>query len=126
MLSDYPGQDHNSVHHIQELINKYLTQDMGCKVVKMHQFTDGCAAQYKSRHCLGDLSCSLPDFDYLVQHNFFETAHAKGEQDAARLHIEQRRSKEMLQRTAIIQDAETMYTCMISYSRTFPIQQHQA
>ena len=23
----------------------------------MHEFTDGCAAQYKSRHCIGDLSC---------------------------------------------------------------------
>lgn len=83
VISDDPGQEHNSVHRVQELINQYLTEDLGCEVRKMHQFTDGCATQYKSRHCLGDLSCSLADYGYLIQRNFFQTSHAKGEQDAA-------------------------------------------
>ena len=56
MLSDDPGQDHDSIHHIQELINKYLTEHLGCKVIRLPEFTDGCAAQYKSRYCLGHLS----------------------------------------------------------------------
>ena len=118
VISDDPGQDHDSVHHVQELINKYLTQDLGCNVIKMHEFTDGCAAQYKSRHCLGDLSCSLADFGYLIQRNFFETSHAKGEQDAAGSHIKQKVSQAVLQRTAIIKDAKTMYDFLLeNFSR---------
>jgi hypothetical protein len=30
----------------------------------MHAFCDGCASQYKSRHCLGDLSNSFREFGY--------------------------------------------------------------
>ena len=50
----------------------------------MHEFTDGCSSQYKSRHCLGDLSFANTEYGYKVFHrNFFETSHAKGPQDAA-------------------------------------------
>ena len=39
---------------------------------------------YKSRHCLGDLSNSFREFGYRkIVRNVFETAHAKGSQDAA-------------------------------------------
>ncbi|CAC5411409.1 unnamed protein product [Mytilus coruscus] len=45
----------------------------------MHEFTDGCSAQYKSRHCIGDISygCSDLGYDKIVR-NFFETSHAAG------------------------------------------------
>ena len=79
----------------------------------MHPFTDGCAAQYKSRHCFGDLSCSLADFDCLIQRNFFETSHAKGQQDAAGSHIKQKVSQAVLHRTAIIKGAKTMYDFLL-------------
>jgi len=64
VISD-PWQDHNcSVHQVQELINQYLIEDLGCEVRKMHQFTGGCAAEYKSEHHLGDLFCSVADYGY--------------------------------------------------------------
>ena len=62
VISDDPIQDHDSVHKVQELIHGYLQNDLGYQVEKLHEFTDGCAAQYKSRHCVSDLSCSLMDF----------------------------------------------------------------
>ena len=61
VISDDPIQDHDSVHKVQELIHGYFQNDLGYQVEKVHEFTDGCAAQYKSRHCVGDLSCSLMD-----------------------------------------------------------------
>ena len=73
-------QDLDSVHTCQALIAKYLL-DISCKVDRMHEFTDGCAAEYKSWHCVGDLSCSLADFGFIIQRNYFETSHAKGEQE---------------------------------------------
>lgn len=42
VISDDPGQDHDSVHNVQELINRYFS-DIGLSVNKLHEFTDGCA-----------------------------------------------------------------------------------
>lgn len=78
---------------MQELIHGYLQNDLGYQVEKLHQFTDGFAAQYKSRHCVSDLSCSLADFGYHTQRSYFETSHAKGEQDLAGSHVKQRASQ---------------------------------
>ena len=64
----------------------------------MHEFTEGCPAQYKSCHCLGDLSCCVADFGY------------KGEQDAAGSHMKQKVSQEVLGQTATIKSAKDMHT----------------
>ena len=49
----------------------------------MHEWTDGCSTQYKSRHCMGDVAQSFSDFGYITIQNYFETSHAKGPQDGA-------------------------------------------
>ena len=105
VISDDSIQDQDSVHKVQELIYNYLINDVHYNVIKMHEFTDGCAAQYKSRHCIGDLSCSLADFGFHIQRNYFETSHAKGEQDAAGSHVKQKVSQAVLHRTATINSA---------------------
>ena len=110
VISDDVIQDNSSVHKVQELLNSYLTKDLGQQVTMMHEFTDGCSAQYKSRHYLGDLSCCVADFGYKIQCNFFETSHAKGEQDAAGSHVKQKVSQAVLRRTAAIRSAKDMYS----------------
>lgn len=109
VISDDPVQDQDSVHKVQNLIHSYLANDVGCNIIKMHEFTDGCAAQYKSRHCIGDLSCSLADFGFHVVRNYFETSHAKGEQDAAGSHVKQKVSQAVLRRTTTIKSAKSMH-----------------
>ena len=42
---------------------EYL-EDIKYDVEVMHEWTDGCSAQYKSRHCTGDVSFSNSDFGY--------------------------------------------------------------
>jgi hypothetical protein len=50
----------------------------------MHEFTDGCSAQYKSRNCIGDVSRIQEELGYSkIIRNLYETSHAKGPQDAA-------------------------------------------
>ncbi|XP_048583328.1 uncharacterized protein LOC125562972 [Nematostella vectensis] len=58
VVSDDPAQDHDSVHKAQELIHDYLVNDVGYSIELFHEFTDGCAAQYTSRHCIGDVMFS--------------------------------------------------------------------
>jgi len=45
VISDDVIQDNNSVHRVQELLNTYLTKDLGQQITVLHKFTDGCAAQ---------------------------------------------------------------------------------
>ena len=115
VISDDPVQDYDSVHKMQELIHNYLSTDIRYNTQMMHEFTDGCAAQYKSRHCIGDLSCSLADFGFPVQRNYFETSHAKGEQDAAGSHVKQKVSQAVLRRTATINNARSMYDFLVQH-----------
>ena len=75
----------------------------------MHEFTDSCIVQYNSRHCVGDLSCSLADFGFIIQRNYFETSHAKGEQNVAGSHVKQKVSQAVLTRSATINNAKAMH-----------------
>ena len=67
---------------MRKLVAEYL-EDIKYDVEVMHEWTDGCSAQYKSRHCMGDVSFSNSDFGYRTIRNYFETSHAKGPQDGA-------------------------------------------
>ena len=51
---------------------------------------------------------SSNDFGYPAQRNYFETSHAKGEQDAAGAHIKQKASLAVVRREATIQSAEQL------------------
>ena len=108
VISDDEVQDYHSVHKAQELVIAYLKEKLQMKINKLHEFTDGCAAQYKSRHCIGDLSCCLADYGFQVQRSFFKTSHAKGEQDAAGVNIKQKVSHVVLRQTAVIRNGKDM------------------
>lgn len=107
VVPDDITQDHDSVLHIQKLTSKHL-QESKCVIKNMHEFTDGCAGQYKSRQCLGDLFCSLATLGYTVQRNFFATSHAKGEQDAAGSYVKQKASTAVLRRRVKLHNAQEL------------------
>ena len=76
------------LQNIGIFIQKFVTKNYNYKIVGydvkiMQEWTDGCSAQYKSRHCMGDVAQSSSDFGYMTIRNFFETSHAKGPQDGA-------------------------------------------
>lgn len=108
VLSDDNTQDYHCVHHSQKLIFDYITKELNLQIKKVHEFTDGCAGQYKLRHTFGELSCSLADFGFQVDHHFFEASHAKGEQDAAGANIKQRATLAVLRRETSITSAKDL------------------
>ena len=107
VISDDVTQDHDSVLHIQKLISKHF-QDSKCVIKNMHEFADRCAGQYKSRHYLGDLSCSLATLGCTVQRNFFATSHSKGEQDAAGSHVKQKATTAILCRRVKLRSVQEL------------------
>ena len=54
IISEDLNHDHNFVNHNLNHIVIPKLQQMGCEITTLHQRTDGCAAQYKSRHVFGD------------------------------------------------------------------------
>ena len=108
-LSDDNIQDYHFVRHVQKLILSYLRDQQHLIVNKVHEFTDGCSAQYKSKHTFGDLSRCLADFGCQVDHHFFETSHAKGEQDASGANAKQWATLAVLQSKVTIASAKDMF-----------------
>jgi len=65
------------------------------------------------------LSCCLADFGYQINRNYFETSHAKGEQDAAGWNVKQKVSQAVLRKTAVIRNGKDMQD-FLSSSFTSP------
>ena len=100
--------DHHSVHRCREFVVDYLKQ-INYDVEIMHEWTDDCAAQYKSRHCMGDISYSNKDFGFITIRNFFETSHAKGPQDGAGANLKHKADIAVIQGQTVIQNAKDLY-----------------
>ena len=84
--------------------------EIKCQVDFLHEFTDGCSAQYKFRHCMGShVLMSKKDVGYCMQRNYFETSHTKGEQDAAGAHIKQRAAVAVIRNEATIHSGADLF-----------------
>lgn len=94
--------------NVQKLVSDYL-KEINYHVNCMHEFTDGCSVQYKSRNCMGDVSLSS-DLGYgKIIRNYFETSHAKGQQDAAGGCIKHMADMAVIRGTSVIQNAQDLF-----------------
>ena len=100
--------DNHSVQGCRTNVVNYVN-DIGYEVQVMHEWTDGCSAQYKSRHCMGDVSFSLLDFGVPTVRNYFETSHAKGPQDGAGANLKHKADMAVIRRETIIQNAKDLF-----------------
>ena len=108
-ILDDKTHDNYAVHQIRCKIDDYLKNTAKTNVKLMHEFCDGCSAQYKSRHCMGDVSLSQADFGYPTWRNFFETSHAKGEQDSAGANVKQKCAMAVIRQEATIGSPKEMF-----------------
>ena len=108
VISPDTKHDHHSVHQVRELVAGYL-REIDYDVEVMHEWTDGCSAQYKSRHCMGDVSFSASDFGFKTVRNYFETSHAKGPQDGAGANLKHKADMAVIKRQEVIQNAKDLF-----------------
>ena len=59
----------------------HLRETRGLNISHIVQWTDGCAAQYKSKGPFADIACSLVDFNATLERNYFGSRHGKGPSD---------------------------------------------
>jgi hypothetical protein len=83
VISPDDKHDQFFTEKVQSLIRDYL-DSIQYNVKVIHEFTDGCPVQYKSRNCSGLIKNICTEHDYhLFIRSDFETGHAKCPQDAA-------------------------------------------
>ena len=86
----------------------------------MHEWTDGYSTQYKSRHCMGDVAQSFPNFGYLTIRNYFETLHAKGPQDGAGANLKHKADMAVIKRQVnirVFQFKENMIFSLLKHKK---------
>ncbi|VDI32144.1 Hypothetical predicted protein [Mytilus galloprovincialis] len=106
-----PDLDHDRhyTRYVQTLISKYL-KSISAEIKYMHEFTDGCSAQYKSRNCMGDVCTHRSDLGYdVLIRNYFETSHGKGPHDAAGGFLKNQADYAVLRGKTKIQTARDLY-----------------
>ncbi len=108
-ISEDLRHDQYFTREVQRQISIYL-RNIGYEARVMHEWTDGCAQQYKSRHCFGDLSVATHDLGYdTLLRNFFETSHGKGPHDAAGGYIKAQADLAVTRGQTLIQNAHDLY-----------------
>ena len=73
------------------------------------KWMDGGLAQYKSRHCIGDVSFSVNDFRFPTVRNYFETSCAKRPQDGAGANLKHKADMAVIRGEAVIQNARDLF-----------------
>ena len=68
----------------------------------MQEWTDLCAAQYKSCNCIDDLSFSVADFGFLTVRNYLKMSPEKGPQDGAGANLKQKAEMEAIRRHIVL------------------------
>ena len=72
VISPGPSHDHHYTHTVRSLIAEYMyLHAISLNVIIMHGFTDSRSCQYKSRHCLSDISFKCQDFGFERMVRFF-------------------------------------------------------
>jgi hypothetical protein len=81
---------HHDAYFVQQAVrlrlkNDYFSQNgvVRFPVKVWHEWTDGCAGQYKCAQSLADISDSKAELGVDCVRNYFGTSHARGQQDAA-------------------------------------------
>ena len=75
----------------------------------MLRYSDGCAAQYKSKGPLAGISYSSSDYGFPMIHNFFGSRHGKGPSDGESAVIKSHVSTAAKNETVIIGNARELY-----------------
>ena len=109
IISNDLKHDAHAVDHFQKLALEHLREKRGRCVNTLVEFTDGCAAQYKSKMPFADISFSQQELDVNIERHFFGSRHGKGPSDGVSGVVKSAVRRAVVTRQAIINTAEAMF-----------------
>ena len=105
-VSDDTTHDYHAVNHFVTVAYEHLRTARNFDIVKSLRFSDGCAAQYKSRGPIADIHVhvahSHQDNGFQTQHNYFGSCHGKGPSDGESTVVKSMASTAVKSTTTII------------------------
>ena len=109
-ISNDLKHDHHAVHRFNQITVKHLQEERGLDLKKLIQWSDGCAAQYKSKGPFADLAASNLDFPGVeLQRNYFGSRHGKGPSDGESAVIKHRVTTAVKGEGKVVSNAEEFY-----------------
>ena len=105
IISEDNTHDFHAVNHYQEVVNQHLMAKIKDPIERRVIFSDGCAAQYKSKGPFADIALE-PNF---IDRNFFGSDHGKSDCDAEIGVINKSLDMAILGRRVIINNATDMF-----------------
>ena len=113
LVSPDVKHDHHAVQHFTTVAMEHLRQKRGLTIDHFIQWTDGCAAQYKSKGPFADISNALSDLDSTLERNFFGSRHGKGPSDGEAAVVKKHTMTAIKAGAAVVSSAEDMYSYLI-------------
>ncbi|XP_072015461.1 uncharacterized protein [Amphiura filiformis] len=109
-ISDDLTHDYHSVHAFQEKACNHLASKRGLTLQKLYRYSDGCGQQYKSKGPFSDISYSIDDYGFPIEHFFAGSRHGKGPSDGESAVIKSRATIAVKSGAAIIKHAKELHT----------------
>lgn len=104
-ITEEVTKDVDTVQAFEEVaISKF--HEMNEDLTEVHEWTDGCAAQYKGKRSFRNISQRKSP---LIIRNFFETSHGKSVCDGLGAIVKNSCSKAVLSEKAVICNAKSLY-----------------
>ena len=81
ILSDDVTHDAHAVHAFCIKAFQHLVTEQGLAIARVIQFSDGCAAQYKSKVPFADVAQSVQSVGFQCERHYYGSRHGKGPAD---------------------------------------------
>jgi hypothetical protein len=104
-VSEDLDHDYHAVNFYKSLVDRYITDQLPAAPEKFVIFSDGCAAQYKSKGPFADLSLQgIP-----ISRNYFGSEHGKSACDAEIGVLNRAVDRAIIGKKVIINNAKDLY-----------------
>ena len=102
-LTDDPKHDAAAVHAFMGVTNRFLQEKHG--ITSEVVFSDCCAAQYRGKTSLADISLSKQDSNMTLSRHYFESSHGKSAADGLAAIVKHAATLAVTRRQTIIRNA---------------------
>ena len=109
-ISEDLKHDSHAAHHFEKEAIKYLKEKRGIPLAHVVEYSDGCAAHYKSRGPIADISFARVDYGVQLERAFFGSRHGKGPSDGVVGVVKSAVRRAVVSRRAVVNTAEDMFS----------------
>ena len=108
-FSDELKHDYHAVHEFQMVGYTFLRQVRNIDMNKIHEFSDGCSAQFKSGGPFTDISYASTDLGCVLERHFFGSRHGKNDSDGVSGVIKSSVRRAVIGRRCVVAKASDLY-----------------